>query len=170
MLIKKLWVQDAAALLNYFKDLVTLDTKRVERPEDVAKITIENEVSWIKSRIEDETKGEMFVLCMKDENDQIIAEGEVERKKRWIERHVAEIRFGILPAYTQHAKTLVQQLIDLAKENGIEILFYFHLESQVAGIETMKQLGFKEIGIIENYYKLQNKDYVNRVYLSKNIS
>ncbi|MBI4835686.1 MAG: GNAT family N-acetyltransferase [Candidatus Abawacabacteria bacterium] len=169
MTIHKITIEDATGLLTYFQTLVAVDTKRVERPEDVAKITLENEKAWISSRIDDEAQKEMFVLCLKDEQGNIVAEGEVERKKRWIERHIAEIRFGVLPGYESKAKSMVEQLLNTAQQNGLETLFYFHLKTQTQGINIMKALGFKEIGTIEKYYKLNDKKYIDRVYLSKNI-
>lgn len=169
MPITHITTADAERLLSYFQTLVRVDPKRVERPADVAKISLENEVAWIESRIADEALGEMFVLCAKDHAGNVVAEGEIERKKRWIERHVAEIRFGVLPGYEAIAKEMVEQLIATAKQHGLEILFYFHLETQASGIEIMKQVGFEEVGTIKNYYKLSATESVNRVYLSKHI-
>lgn len=169
MNIRKIKLEDAEQLLSYFRKLVELDPKRVERPQDVAKITLEMEVEWIKARIEDEQKDEMYVLCMETENGEIIAEGEVERKKRWIEPHVAEIRFGVLPGYEEHAKDMIEQLIQTAQAKDIKILSYFHLETQTKGIQLMKKLGFEEMGIIKDYYKLNENEFVDRIYLVKYI-
>lgn len=169
MEITKISVTDAEQLLNFFRKLVEFDTKRVERAEDVAKITLENEKNWIQSRIADEEKQEMFVLCAKDKNGDIVAEGEVERKKRWIERHVAEIRFGVLPGFEKVAKEMVEQLIQIASKNDLEVLFYFHLQTQQSGITIMKELGFSEVGSIKNYYKLSGNSYVDRLYFSKQL-
>lgn len=169
MLIAKMKLEQAESLLHYFKELVATDPKRVERPQDVAKITLEAERSWIQARIEDEKQKEMFVLCVEDGTGNVVAEGEVERKKRWIERHVAEIRFGVLPGHELAAKQMVAELIGTAKENGLEVLFYFHLKSQTTGIQIMKDLGFEEMGVLANYYKLASGEYVDRVFLSKQL-
>ena len=167
-MISKLDLQYTEKFLSFFKELVRRDPERVERVSDVEKITLENEQAWVERLIQKEEQGEMIVrLGM--ESDNIVVEGEVERKSRWIERHVAEIRFGMLPNNESIAKEVVSELIKQARVQGIEILFYFHLRTQKAGISIMKDLGFKEFGVIEKYYKRDN-EYVDRVYLMKNIS
>ncbi|MDP3778869.1 MAG: GNAT family N-acetyltransferase [bacterium] len=167
-MITKLDSQYAEKLLSFFKELVKRDPERVERVEDVEKITLENEQAWIQRLIHKEEQGEMIVRVGMDK-DVLVFEGEVERKPRWIERHVAEIRFGMLPNNEAVAKEVISELITQAHVQGIEILFYFHLQTQKAGISILEELGFKEIGKIKNYYK-RNDEYVDRVYLVKNIS
>lgn len=107
----------------------------------------------------------MFVLCC-EANGKIVAEGEVERKKRWIERHVAEIRFGVLPSYETEAYQMIKQLMQIAKKNEIEVLIYFHLVTQKSGLNIMNKAGFKIFGTLKNYYK-RKKEYINRVYMMK---
>lgn len=165
--IRKIRVSDARALLDYFNELVKLDTKRVERPKDARKITIKDEINWVKTRIEDEKNKEMFVL-VGEVNGKIIVEGEIERKKRWIERHVAEIRFAVLPKFEDVAHELIRQLLTTTKRNKLEILMYFHLSTQKSGLNIMSKHGFKRLGVIKRYYKSGNK-YTNRIYLIKYI-
>lgn len=166
MIIRKIKIGDGGALLNFFKELVFLDKERVERPEDVNSITKEKENKWIKQRLIKEDQKDIFILCGVDSTGKIVVEGEVERLPRWIERHVAEIRFGMLPGHESIAKEVVKQLIKKAENNSIEILIYFHLETQKAGIKIMKKFGFKKFGRIKNYYK-RNEKYINRLYLVK---
>lgn len=166
MVIRKIQTSDANSLLNFFKELVLLDPERVERPEDVNKITKEMEEKWIEQRLTKEEKKDIFVLCGLNDEGKMVTEGEVERLPRWIERHVAEIRFGVLPQYDLIAEKTVEELIKTAKNNGIEVLMYFHLETQKAGINIMKKLGFESFGAIKNFYK-RDKEYVDRIYLAK---
>ena len=166
-MIAKLDLQYAEKLLSFFKELVKRDLERVERISDVEKITLENEQTWIGRLLEKEKQGEMIVRIGMD-NDNLVVEGEIERKPRWIERHVAEIRFGMLPGNETIAKEVITDLMEQARTQGIEILFYFHLQTQKAGISIMKELGFKEFGVMEKYYK-RGDEYIDRVYLVKNI-
>ncbi len=166
MTIRKIKTSDSELLLNFFKELVALDPERVERPGDVNKITEEAERKWIKQRLIKEEKKDIFVLCGLNDEGKIVIEGEVERLPRWIERHVAEIRFGVLPKYDDIAEELVKKLIEIAKENNIEILTYFHLDTQKTGIEIMKKLGFETMGSIKRYYK-RDKEYIDRIYFVK---
>lgn len=166
MAIRKIKIEDSILLLNFFKKLVVLDPERVERPEDVSKITEKMELDWVKKRIAREEKKDIFILCGLNERGEIVAEGEVEKLPRWIERHVAEIRFGLLPGYDSMGEELVKKLIETARDNHIEILTYFHLETQKTGLRIMKNLEFEPMGVIKKYYK-RNGEYVNRAYLVK---
>ena len=101
------------------------DPERVERVSDVEKFSVEDEKDWIKRKLDGEKEGEVFTFCCED-NDRIIAQGEVERQKRWIERHVAEIRFGVLPAYEEQAFKMVEFLIQKAKERYSNAFISIH--------------------------------------------
>lgn len=165
--IRRLQETDANALLQYFGLLVALDQERVERPEDAQKLDLASEVNWIKKRLHGETEQELFTLCI-ESNGAIVAVGEIERGKRWIERHVAELRFGVLPDFHGVASELVEELLAWGKSIGIEIVTYFHLESQSNGLRTMTEAGFKECGRIPKYYKRGTR-YVDRIYLCKSL-
>jgi L-amino acid N-acyltransferase YncA len=166
MEIRKIKIEDGENLLEFFHELVAADTERVERPQDVENITLEMEENWIMSRIkkEDEEK-EMVVRIIKD-GGKIVAEGEIEKLGRWIERHVAEIRFGMLPGNEEQTLEMVNELCSNAKKIGIEILQYFHLETQKSGIEIMKKAGFSEFGRAEKHYK-RGSEYIDRIYMQK---
>jgi L-amino acid N-acyltransferase YncA len=166
MNIKKIEKNDRDLLLNFFSELVIADPERVERPEDVNKITKDDEEKWIEKRLTKENDKEIFVLCGLDETGKIVTEGEVERMTRWVEKHVAEIRFGVLPNHELIAEVMLENLIETAKNNNIEVLIYFHLETQKKGIEIMEKLGFESAGVIKKYYKKGDK-YINRIYLVK---
>jgi len=166
MTIRKIEKNDSDLLLKFFSELVIIDPERVERPEDVNKITKEDEEKWIEKRLIKEENKEIFVLCGLNEDGKIVTEGEVERMPRWIEKHVAEIRFGVLPEYELMAENMLRNLMKTAQDNNIEVLIYFHLESQKRGIEIMKKLGLEQLGIIKKYYK-RGDEYVDRIYMVK---
>ncbi|MBI4141263.1 GNAT family N-acetyltransferase [Candidatus Woesearchaeota archaeon] len=165
MIIRPLKIADAENLLTYFRELVRKDPERVERIEDADKLSVKDEASWIEKCLEAEKKQSLYVRCSEVEG-KIIAVGEIERKSRWIEQHVAEIRFGVLPEYKQHARSLVEELEEIARKNSIEVLIYFHLATQKTGLAIMKKAGFTLAGKIQAYYK-RGKEYVDRVYLEK---
>ncbi|TSC95953.1 MAG: Uncharacterized protein Athens101410_277 [Parcubacteria group bacterium Athens1014_10] len=164
--IRTIYISDAKKLLKFFHDLVISDSERVERLKDVKKINLQKEIYWIKHRKRAEKNKEMFIFCC-EVNGRIVAEGEIEREKRWIEKHVAEIRFGILPGYEKLAIEMIKQLIKKAKENKIKVLIFFHLATQKTALSIMGKLGFSRVGIIKNYYK-RDGHYISRVYMVKN--
>lgn len=165
--IRKIKISDARNLLRFLNKLVKVDRERVERLEDVKKIKINDEIDWIKIRLRSEKKKEMFVLCC-GINREIISVGEVEKSKRWIDKHVAEIRFGALPGYEDAVIRMLNQLIKKAKKSGIKVLVYFHLASQKIGLPIMKKIGFYQVGIIKNYYKRRG-EYIDRVYMAMSL-
>ncbi|MEK7554843.1 MAG: GNAT family N-acetyltransferase [Patescibacteria group bacterium] len=167
MEIREFNIQDAAAALAFFRKLVHEDPERVERPQDVARLTIADEKRWIQERTDKEKAGEFFTRVAIEETS-IVAEGEVERMKRWIERHVAELRFGVLPGNEVAAEKLVQKLIRVARAHGIEVLIYFHLATQKRGIRIAEKVGFRAIGKAKRYYK-RGKTYTDRVYMLLNL-
>jgi L-amino acid N-acyltransferase YncA len=168
MTVRKITPADAPALLQYFTKLVDIDRERVERPEDVAGITLEMEEKWVTRLLEKEAVGEMVVRLGADDSGTVVVLAEVERKPRWIERHVAEIRFGMMPGYAEVAQHVLEECIGEAKKMGVTELLYFHLATQVRGIEIMKKMGFIEVGRVEKYYNRQGT-YIPRVYLQKSL-
>ena len=158
---------DADDLLHYFNTLVQQDPERVERPEDVRSINHEKEVLWIESLLEKEKQQNAVTLCILKE-EAIIGLGEIERRPRWIERHVAEIRFGLLPDHLDEGIELVKRLEERARAIGIELLYYFHLATQRQGIDIVRACGFELAGTLGSYYKKAD-GYVDRVFYSKKI-
>jgi N-acetylglutamate synthase-like GNAT family acetyltransferase len=165
MQIRKITTNDAEALLVYLEELVLKDRERVEDINYFNSFTLSDEVKWIENKIISEEAREIFVRVVEQDN-QIIAEGEVEKLKRSVERHVAEIRFGVLPGNEDAGEQVVEELMSIAKSNGIKILLYFHLSTQKAGIEIIKKLGFKLMGEIKSYYQFSDR-LVDRVYYVK---
>lgn len=163
--IRALDERDAWSLLEYFQILVRVDPERVERPEDVALLSINDEREWIRHRMADLGTSDLTVRCAVV-NDRIVAVGELQRMKRWIERHVAEIRWGALPEVRTAALALVRTLETLAKANKIEVLVFFHLATQERAIGVMLECGFHEVGRIPGYYKKPDRT-IDRVYLVK---
>ncbi|KTB56172.1 hypothetical protein AO066_29285 [Pseudomonas fluorescens] len=161
--------QDAVALLAFFSQLVERDPERVERPTDVLLLNPDKEAIWIGKLLEKEAAGEAIVLCVLNKASVIVGLGEVERRPRWIERHVAEIRFGLLPDYAEEGRELVRLLETRAKAIGIECLYYFHLATQSQGIAVVKACGFELAGTLPGYYKRES-GYVDRVFYTKNIT
>ncbi|WP_416772905.1 GNAT family N-acetyltransferase [Pseudomonas sp. RHF3.3-3] len=168
MRFKQPSVQDAESLLSFFIRLVGEDSERVERSEDVSLLTQSMEEAWVGQLIEKEHDGEGIAICVLDESSAIVGLGEVERRSRWIERHVAEIRFGLLPGYHAQGVALIELLQQRARGIDIEVLYYFHLATQRQGIEVVRSCGFEYSGSIPDYYKKEGI-YISREFYSKRI-
>jgi len=165
MQIRKITTNEAEALLVYLKELVLQDRERVEDINYFNSFSLLDEEKWIEDKINGEATGEIFVRVA-DQDGLITAEGEVEKLKRPIEKHVAEIRFGVLPGNEESGEKIVEDLIKTAQDNGIKILLYFHLSTQKIGIEIVKKLGFELMGEIKDYYQFSDRA-VDRVYYVK---
>ncbi|MBI1984930.1 MAG: GNAT family N-acetyltransferase [Candidatus Wildermuthbacteria bacterium] len=167
MEVRKIQLSDAEELLHFFQELVKKDRERVERPQDARHTTLKKERQWIQERIHKANKREMFAFIGRVDK-KVVAEGEIERTPRWIEKHIAEIRMGILPDCESITPLLIERLLATAKKNKIEILVYFHLKTQRKGIKAMKKAGFSDAGRIKRYYK-RGKKYIDRLYLTKDL-
>lgn len=168
MEIRQLQLVDAEKLLVFFEKLVKADPERVERMEDVKNLDVEKEKEWIQKRLLGEQKQEFFAMVVEADGE-IVAEGEVERLKRWPERHVAEIRFGVLPSHEEAASGMIEKLESIAQKFHIEILLFFHFVTAERVIEIMEKAGFLEVGRVEGYYK-RDGNYIDRIYMTKRIS
>src|SRR5579871_6556960 len=164
---RQLRLDDAGSLLAFFRQLVAQDPERVERLEDVARMSLADETKWIEARLPHQSPVRLYALCC-EVDGRIVAEGEFERQPRWIERHVAEIRFGVLPDFVHVASSLVDRLVAAAQAVGIEVLVYFHLATQARGLHLMEGAGFKVVGQLKNYYK-RGSEYVDRIYLTRQV-
>jgi hypothetical protein len=164
MEIRQIQIEDAERLLHFFERLVVEDPERAETVEDVKKLTVEDEKSWIQSLHKKENANEMINLGCFSGNE-CIALGSIERMPRDLEKHVGDFRLGYLPNYTSEARELALKLMEKAQGLSIEVLLYFHFEIQ-QGVDLLKNLGFEENGVIPNYYK-KNHKYINRIYLTK---
>jgi len=162
-------LEDAAELLSFFQTLVKVDCNRVERPEDVTEITLENERNWIEKLIKKHEKGDAAALCVFDEAELLVGLGEVERRPRWIERHVAELRFGLFPERFDQGLFLVRALEKDAVAMGIEVLYYFHLRTQTQGLRIMEASGYRRVGVISRYYK-KGTTYIDRIIVEKHFN
>lgn len=167
MQVRRPELADAGKLLIFFEKLVKADPERVERMKDVKRLDVEKEREWIQQRLSGEKTQELFALVA-EVDAEIVAEGEVERLKRWPERHVAEIRFGSLPGQEGVAFQIIEQLAHIAQKNGIEVLVFFHLSTQQREITIMQKAGFREVGRIKGYYKREG-EYTDRVYMTKQL-
>ena len=84
--------------------MVTTDPERVEQIDKVGKLTIGEEIRWLLCILEKMKSGNYYTLCLRGSDDMLLGFGEIERKQRTIERHVAELRFGLLPGYVEARK------------------------------------------------------------------
>lgn len=159
--------QDASRLLDFFKRLVLLDPERVEQASSVNKISLAMERQWLRRRLTIMKAGELLIR-IGDSGDKILVVAEIQRKPRWIERHVGEIRFGMIPGEGEVAKKVLTQIIEEARDCGIETLIYCHLQTQTAGLSIMRSLRFTNAGRIKRYYK-RGGSYIDRVYLERRI-
>ena len=161
-------LSDAQDLLKFVKCLVTIDTERVEQIDKVDKLTIKDEVQWLSVILEKMKSGNYHTLCLRDSNNLLLGFGEIECRPRAMEKHVAELRFGLLPSYVEAGKYLVQSLENIARTMAIKLIYYFHLATQHQGLQVMQNSGYSHAGCLEGYY-LKEGIYIDRIYLAKQL-
>jgi hypothetical protein len=100
-------LSDAQNLLDFFKHLVTVDLERVEQLDKVGKLTLEDEIQRLSSILEKMEFGNHNTLCLRGSDDILLGFGEIERRPTVMERHVAELWFGLLPDHIEEGMHLV---------------------------------------------------------------
>ncbi len=166
MKIRLIEPDDAKKLMVFFGKLVSEDPNRAETLQDVQARTIEKENGRTLQRISDNESDECISLVISNDEN-IYGDCEIKRLKRLVDRHVGELSFGILTGFEDYGKQMIDGLLQKAKEIGIELVYFVHLESQVRGIKLVSELGFQQSGKIDKYYKLENKNYISRVIYTK---
>lgn len=154
-------ILDSEKLMIWFNKLIDEEWGIAEKE----KMTIENETKWLNERLKSVKKGESIFL-IQEENNEIIACASLERLKRYIDKHVAELSFGVLKGYENKTNELMEQAIEKSKEKKIKVLIYYILACNERFIDIMKGAGFNEVGKISNFY-LKNGKYIDRVIMQK---
>jgi len=161
--IRKMRVTDAAALAKWFNKFVDQDVGVVENFH----VNSKQEESYIKDMLAKEKTGEAscrLILL----NGRIVGKADLLPLKRYIDKHVAEISFGILMGESEMGITLLAELEKIAIKEGLEQIIYFILSNNEYFIKIFSSLGYKEVGRIKNFYKKESS-YFDRVILQKEL-
>lgn len=155
---------DAAALLKHIR-AVGAETDNLSFSGDTFNISEEREAKFIDrfSRSRDD------IMLVALDGDKIVGNAIVERNRVERYHHRAEISITVLKEYWGKGigSRLMEMMIDFARNAGIKILYLEVRADNKRAIELYKKYGFCEIGVYEDFFKIDEKYYDARLMTLK---
>ncbi len=144
-------ISDAENLLATLKKYIS-DSAFIPKTSNEIISTVEQERDWISSFIQ---KDNSLLLVAEFENE-IIGNIDLTGNPRIMMQHTAIIGMGMLTDWRNVGlgTEFMKSSIDWAKENPmLELLLLQVYCENISAIYLYKKMGFKENGIVENYFK-----------------
>lgn len=160
--IRQLREEDAQAALNYLNE-VAGETDFLSFGKGELKITVEQEMVYI-NRV-NEMKNSLLLSAW--DKDELVAIGSVnELSGRF--SHRVEYGISVKKNYWRKgiAREITKQLINFAKENEVITVIQLQVSAEnERAISLYKNFGFKEIGIYEKFFKI-NQNYYDAILMN----
>lgn len=161
--IKPLSLDHAQELTAWFNLFVDQDLGVVENFH----VSIESEKEYISKYLTDIVQDQPLSYVIFD-GSKIIGKSDIRPHSRYIDKHVVELGFGLLEGCSQAGEQLLEFMIKESKRRGFEVALYYILGRNLYFRNIFKNVGFKEVGEISNFYK-NNNIYDSRIILEKNL-
>ncbi len=159
VVIRQAEVRDAEKLLKCIKTYVP-QSNYIPKLEQEIKLNVEQEVEWINSfRINDNS-----ILLIAEYDNQILGNIDLTGNRRKMMEHTAVVGMGILQEWRNSGlgTALLSSAIEWAKLNSALELVWLQVytENKIA-INLYRKIGFKEKGIIKNFFKQEGRYFDN---------
>jgi len=159
VVIRQAEVYDAESLLNCIKTYIPT-SNYIPKLESEIKLTIDQEKEWINSFILNDNS----LLLVAEYEGKVIGNIDLTGNRRKIMEHTAVIGMGLLQEW-QHiglGTAILSAIIEWAKNNPILELIWLQVYTEnEAGLNLYRKMGFTENGIIQNFFKQDNKYFHN---------
>lgn len=156
IIIREALIEDAKQLIDYTK-IIGGETENLTFGENGFPVTLEQEENFLKNVHNDKTS--IHLVACKD--GEIVGSGSLSGLPRRM-CHRAELGITVRKKYWGQGigSLLMKELIEYAKENGIEIINLDVRSDNKNAIHLYKKFGFKHIGTSPAYFKI-NEQYVD---------
>ena len=156
-------VKEDAEKLHAFFSRVPLEDRLFLR-EDVSRRDVID--AWAR-----ELDYEKILPLLAVAGDNIVGDATLHRRKFGWTSHVGKVRLVIDKDYRGKGlgTALLQELIDVAKKAGLELLVAEVMGVQAAALATFKSLGFEKDHVLYNHVKDQGGKEHNLVLMIKNL-
>ena len=163
-IIRPVTIEDAENLLNVHKQVVKEVHFLNAEPEDVAKITIEEEKQWLQRNID--SKNVCMLLCEVD--GEVVGSCSVEFNDKVKTKHYGNIGIQIIADYCSHGigTKMFEAMIQEGKRRKKTLLTLSFLEGNKRGRGLYEKMGFRIVGMIPNRICLNN-EYITLYYMEK---
>ena len=162
-IIEPLELGHADALTDWFNAFVDQDLGVVENFH----VTPESEREYIHHYLEDVKEARPMSYIISKGNS-IIGKCDIRPLTRYIDKHVVELGFGILGNQNQAGEKLLYFVLEELKKRDYEVVIYFILSRNQYFRTIFMNVGFSEVGVISNFYKLET-GYDDRIILEKKL-
>ncbi len=158
---------DAAALIDYLKITTTETPYLIREPEEVA-LTLEQEVSFIKSK-RDAERELLLIAVIDGKHIGNCSLMNIAPYKRY--GHRCELAIALYQEYCGCGigKVMMQTILDVAKAVGYEQAELEVISDNKNAIALYKNLGFEKYGTFPNNMKYSNGTYANAEWMMKKL-
>lgn len=159
VLIRAAKPEDAVLLLDCIKTYIP-QSDYIPKYEHEITLTLAQEKEWIQSFLNQDNS----LLLVAEYENRIIGNIDLTGSKRIMMQHTAVVGMGMLQNWrnTGLGTALMSEAITWAKANPVLELLYLQVYTEnKLGIALYKKMGFVENGIIQNYFKHEDKYFDN---------
>ena len=158
--IEKATVQDAAAMIEYLKQ-IGAETDNLTFGSEGLSITLEAEEMYIKE-IEESSSDVMFVAKV---DGKIVGDASLNRLPRRM-NHRGDFGIAVVKEYWNQGigSRLLEKILNFAKYNEFKIIDLQVRSDNLSAIHLYEKYGFKKIGTHPAFFEIDNK-YVSFDYM-----
>lgn len=159
VVIRQAEVSDAENLLNCIKTYIPT-SNFIPKLESEFKLTVNQEKEWINSFLINDNS----LLLVTEYEGKIIGNIDLTGSRRKLMEHTAVIGMGMLQEWQNVGlgTALLSVIIEWAKNNPILELIWLQVYTEnEAGLNLYRKMDFEENGIIQNFFKQDNKYFHN---------
>lgn len=158
--------EDAQEIIDYL-NLVGGESDNLLFGANEFHMTIEGEENFIESMADSKTSA-LFVGKI---NEEVVCVGSMVSGQRERIAHQAELAVSVKKKYwgIGVGTQLIQTIIDFAKSNHTTEILHLGVRAEnIAAIKLYKKMGFKQIGVYKNFFKINGKHY-DEILMNLNI-
>lgn len=157
--IRKLMLADMEKVTLWFNRLVDEQPGIVENTK-VEPLTAN---SFIKNQVALMEEGRLLCLVATC-GTKIVAKVDVKPLERTVDRHIAELSFGVLREHRDAGIALLKEAVRQARDRGLKGLLYYVMSCNTLFQEIFEAVGFVKCGVIPRFYRVDDT-YWDRVIL-----
>jgi len=157
--VRQAKLSDAENILNCIKTYIPTSIY-IPKLENEIKLTVDQEKEWVNSFIINDNS----LLLVAEYEGKIIGNIDLTRSRRKIMEHTAVIGIGMLQEWQNIGlgTALLSAIIEWAKNNPILELIWLQVYTEnESGLNLYRKMEFVENGIIQNFFKKDNKYFHN---------
>lgn len=167
VVIRPAETRDAEKLLECIKTYI-LQSNYIPKLEQEIKLNVEQEIEWINSFIINNNS----ILLIAEYENQILGNIDLTGNRRKIMEHTVVVGMGMLKEWRNSGlgTALLSSAIEWAKLNPVLELIWLQVYTEnKIGINLYRKIGFKENGIIKNFFKANGR-YFDNLTMVMNVS